>query len=165
MELITIGEITKHQGNKGEVRVDPLTDFPERFEELETIKLSKGRIKKEVEIERVRYHKGFVILKFVDVDDIGAAMEYKGFEIKISKDERLKLDEDIYYMDDIVGIDVYQGQDYLGELTTIIETGANDVYVIENEEDKLLLPALKDVVLEVDIEEGEMIVEVPRGLE
>ena len=165
MELITIGEITKHQGNKGEVRVDPLTDFPERFEELETIKLSKGRIKKEVEIERVRYHKGFVILKFVDVDDIGAAMEYKGFEIKISKDERLKLDEDIYYMDDIVGIDVYQGQDYLGELTTIIETGANDVYVIENEEDKLLLPALKDVVFEVDIEEGEMIVEVPRGLE
>ncbi|MBM7555317.1 ribosome maturation factor RimM [Halanaerobacter jeridensis] len=165
MELVTIGEITKHQGNKGEVRVKPLTDFPERFEDLERIKLSKGRIEKKVEIENIRYHKGYVILKFVDVDDIGAAIEHKGFEIKIPKSQRYELDDDVYYMQDIVGLDVYQNQEYLGELATIMETGANDVYVVENDDNKMLLPALKDVILEVDLEEEKMLVEVPAGLE
>ena len=165
MELVTIGEITKHQGNKGEVRVKPLTDFPERFEDLEKIKLSKGRIEKKVEIENIRYHKGYVILKFVDVDDIGAAIEHKGFEIKIPKSQRYELDDDVYYMQDIVGLDVYQNQEYLGELATIMETGANDVYVVENDDNKMLLPALKDVILEVDLEEEKMLVEVPAGLE
>ena len=165
MELITIGEITRHQGNKGEVRVKPLTDFPERFEELDIIKLSKGRVEKEVEIEKIRYHKGFVILKFVDIDDIGAAIEHKGFEIKIPKAQRFELEEDVYYMEDLIGLDVYQAEDYLGELTAIMETGANDVYVVENDQDKLLLPALKDVVLEVDFEANKMMVEVPQGLE
>ena len=165
MELVTIGEITRHQGNKGEVRVKPLTDFPERFEDLETIKLSKGRIEKEVSIENIRYHKGYVILKFVDVDDIGAAIEHKGFEIKIPKSKRYELDEDAYYMQDIVGLDVYEGQEYLGELVSIMETGANDVYVVEDKGEKLLLPALKDVILQVDFEEDKMLVEVPQGLE
>ena len=164
MELITIGEITRHQGNKGEVRVKPLTDFPERFEELDRIKLSKGRIEKEVEIEKIRYHKGFVILKFVEVDDIGAAIEHKGFEIKIPKEQRFELEEDVYYMEDLIGLEVYQAEDYLGKLTAIMETGANDVYVVEKEADKLLIPALKDVVLEVDFEDAKMIVELPRGL-
>lgn len=164
MELVTIGEITRHQGNKGEVRVKPLTDFPERFEELETIKLSKGRIEKEVKIEDLRYHKGYVILKFVDVDDIGAAIEHKGFEIKIPKSERYDLDDNVYYMQDIVGLDVYQEDEYLGELVTIMETGANDVYVVEDGAEKLLLPALKEVVLEVDLEAEKMLVEVPEGL-
>ena len=164
MKLVTIGEITRHQGNKGEVRVKPLTDFPERFEDLETIKLSKGRIEKEVSIEEVRYHKGYVILKFEDVDDIGAAIEHKGFEIKIPKAERYELDENVYYMQDIVGLDVYQEEEYLGELVTIMETGANDVYVVQDDDEKLLLPALKDVVLEVDIDANKMSVEIPKGL-
>ncbi|MGM0370661.1 MAG: ribosome maturation factor RimM [Bacillota bacterium] len=164
MQMITIGKITRHQGNKGEVRVKPLTDFPERFEELEQLKLIKGRIEKEATIEKIRFHKGYVILKFVDVDDIGAAMDYKGFEIKIPKEDRYQLAEDVFYVEDILGVEVYQGDEFLGILDSIIETGANDVYVLEEGPEKLLIPALKDVVLDVDLEEQKMMVELPKGL-
>ena len=164
MELITIGEITRHQGNKGEVRVKTFTDFPERFEDLHTIKLTKGRIEKEVTIEEVKYHKGYVILKFIDVDDIGAAIEYKGFEIKIPKEDRFELAEDVFYMEDILGLDVYQKDEFLGQIDSIIETGANDVYVVKNNGESLLIPALKDAILEVDLEEEIMLVKLPKGL-
>ncbi|MGM0502201.1 MAG: ribosome maturation factor RimM [Bacillota bacterium] len=164
MELIKIGEITKHQGNKGEVRVKPFTDFPERFEEMEKLKLTKGRLEKEVVIEKVRYHKGYVILKFVDVDDIGAAMEYKGFEILIPKADRFELAADAFYIEEILGLQVYQEDELLGEIESIIETGSNDVYVIKQNGQSLLIPALKDVVLEVDLEKRKMAVNLPKGL-
>ena len=162
--MITIGKITRHQGNKGEVRVKPLTDFPERFEELEQLKLIKGRMEKEVRIEKIRFHKGYVILKFVDVDDIGAAMDYKGFEIKIPKEDRYQLAKDVYYVEDILGVEVYQGDEFLGILDSIIETGANDVYKVNQAGEQILVPALKEVIKEVNLEVGKVVVELPAGL-
>ncbi|GAB6098927.1 ribosome maturation factor RimM [Halanaerocella petrolearia] len=164
-ELITMGKITRHQGNKGEVRVKALTDFPEHFEELEEVYLIKGRNQLEVTIEQVRFHKGFVILKFIGCDDIGQAIEYKGYKIKVPKSETRELEEDSYYFYQIVGLEVYTiEEEYLGEVESILETGANDVYVVTDGEEEILIPALKDVVAEVDLDSNKLEVELPAGL-
>ncbi|WP_027339987.1 ribosome maturation factor RimM [Halonatronum saccharophilum] len=164
-ELTTIGKIIRHQGNKGEVRVAPLTDFIERFEELDSLYLIKNRIKKEVFVEDMWYHKDFVILKFKGFDEIGIAIEHKGFFLKVKDEDKVDLPEATYYIDDIVGIQVYtdQGED-LGILAEVLETGANDVYVVKNANKEVLLPAIKDVVLSVDMEKREMIVKMIPGL-
>lgn len=86
-KMITIGKITKSQGNKGEVRVLPLTDFPERFEILDKVFLVKTNRKIEKEIESLRFHKGFVIIKFTDINDINSAEEIRDFEIRIPEED------------------------------------------------------------------------------
>ncbi|GAB6137682.1 ribosome maturation factor RimM [Halanaerobaculum tunisiense] len=164
-ELITIGEITRHQGNKGEVRVKALTDFTNRFEELEEVFLIKGRNKFKAEIEEIRHHKGFVIVKFVDCDDIGTAIEYKGYQIKIPLEQTKELGTDEYYLYQIQGLEVYTtAGEYLGEITDILETGANDVYVVKQGAEELLIPAIKEVVHEVNLEDNRMQVELLTGL-
>jgi 16S rRNA processing protein RimM len=164
-QLITIGEIIRHQGNKGEVKVKALTNMPDRFEDLDEVYLVAGRDKKTVEIEQLRYHKGFVILKFVGFDGIEAAIEHKGYKIKIAKEDTVELDEDSYFLYQVVGLQVYTVDgEYLGEVEEILETGANDVYKVKQDGSKILIPALKEVVIELDIEGGKLVVELPAGL-
>jgi len=164
-DLITIGRITKHQGNKGEVRVMPLTDYPERFELLERVVLEKDSQQQEVIIESLRYHKQFVILKFVGFDDIGAAIELKDALIKIAPEEAIELPEEHYYLHDILGLEVVtvEGR-VLGEIKDILETGSNDVYVVRSKQDEYLIPALKKVVTKVDLETGKMTIKPIKGL-
>ena len=164
-EMITIGEITRHQGNKGEVRVKALTDYPERFEELETVFLTAGREEKEVEIEAIRYHKGFVIIKFMGFDNIEDAINHKGYKVQIRKLDSIDLPEDNYFFYQIMGLDVYTIEDeYLGKVVEILETEANDVYRVEDKGKEILIPALKKVVQEVNLEAGELIVKLLPGL-
>ncbi|AGB40601.1 16S rRNA processing protein RimM [Halobacteroides halobius DSM 5150] len=164
-KLITIGKITRHQGNKGEVRVKALTDFPEHFKELKEVYLVKRNNKVKVEIENVRYHKGFVILKFINFDDIGKAIEYKDYDIKIFESDTKDLEEGSYYLYQVIGLEVYTNDnDYLGKVEDILETGANDVYIVNNKEEELLIPALKDVIKEIDLDNNKMEVELPAGL-
>ncbi|PRX26659.1 16S rRNA processing protein RimM [Orenia metallireducens] len=164
-KLITIGEIIRHQGNKGEVRVKPLTDFIERFEMLDRVYLVKNRIKKEVYLEDVWYHKQFVILKFEGFDGISEAIDHKGYLIQIAEEEKVELAEDDYYVDEIIGIEVYtKNGEYLGTLQEVLETGANDVYIVNNDGEELLLPAIKDVILNVDLSEQKMVVKLLPGL-
>ncbi|MCK8825856.1 ribosome maturation factor RimM [Fuchsiella alkaliacetigena] len=163
-ELITIGKITKHQGNKGEVKVIPLTDFLDRFELLDKVFLSKGAELKEVSIESWRYHKNFIILKFEGCDDIGAANQYRDFLIKISREEAI-LPPEHYYLHDILGLEVLSTTgEVLGKVVDILETGSNDVYVVQQEEEEYLIPALKDVVQEIDLEKEEMRIKLVKGL-
>jgi len=164
-KLITIGEIIRYQGNKGEVRVKPLTDFIERFEMLDRVYLVKNRIKKEVYLEDVWYHKQFVILKFEGFDGIAEAIDHKGYLIQIAEEDKVELAEDNYYVDEIIGVEVYtESGEYLGSVQEVLETGANDVYIISNDGEELLLPAIKDVILNVDLSTQKMVVKLLPGL-
>ncbi|MCK8827113.1 ribosome maturation factor RimM [Natroniella acetigena] len=165
-ELITIGQITRHQGNKGEARVIPLTDYPERFEYLDRVYLVKDdQTKDEVMVEEIRYHKQFIIIKFAGIDDIGEIMAYKNFYLQIPQAEVVELPENNYYLYDIIGLEVYTVQDeYLGQVEEVLETGANDVYVVTKDGNEILIPATLEVVLEIDLEQGRMEVKLPSGL-
>ncbi|MCK8816558.1 ribosome maturation factor RimM [Natroniella sulfidigena] len=164
-ELITIGQITRHHGNKGEARVIPLTDYPERFEYLERVYLIKDGTKDEVMVEGIRYHKQFIIIKFVGIDGIGEIMPYKNYYLQIPKAEVLDLPENNFYLYDIIGIEVYTVEDeYLGQVKEVLETKANDVYVVTKDGDELLIPATLEVVLDIDLNNERMEVKLPPGL-
>ncbi|WP_408954576.1 ribosome maturation factor RimM [Natroniella sp. ANB-PHB2] len=165
-ELITIGQITRHQGNKGEARVIPLTDYPERFEYLERVYLVKNNgTKEEVMVEGIWYHKQFIILKFAGIDDIGEIMAYKNYYLQIPKAETVDLPENNYYLYDIIGLEVYTVQgEYLGQVEEVLETGANDVYVVSKGNDEILIPATLEVVIEIDLNNERMEVKLPPGL-
>ncbi len=164
-KLITIGKITRHQGNKGEVRINPLTDWPERFNQLEKVYLIKNRIEKEVTIEKIRFHKGSVIIKFESFNNIEKAIEHKSFAVKISEDKVVELPENNYFFHEIIGLDVYTIEDsYLGVIDEILETKANDVYIIRDENSELLIPAIEDVIIEIDLSKDKMKVKLPPGL-
>lgn len=164
-KLIRIGKITKYQGNKGEVRVLPLTDSPERFELLEEVYLVKGNIRDIKRIESLRYHKNFVILKFEGVNDINAALEYRDFQVCIPEEDLLPLEENEYYIDDLIGFTVFTREgEFLGEISEVIVTGGTDVFVVKGEEKKYMIPAALELITEVNEEEKKMLVDPIPGL-
>jgi 16S rRNA processing protein RimM len=157
--LITIGKIVAPHGVRGDVRVIPLTDFPERFQKLKTIILDKGIT---LDIEKVKYHKQAVLLKFHGLDDMNAVEHLRGKLIQIEPKDLVVLPEGQYYHFDIIGLKVYTvSGDYLGVITDILVTGSNDVYIIEqNDKPPVLIPALREVVTNIDIAGGQMIVKL-----
>lgn len=163
-----IGEIVNTQGIKGEMRVIPHTDDITRFELLDRIFILRRGVLEEKEIQTVRYHKQFVLLKLKGIDDINAAEPYKGCEIQIPAEEALPCGEDEYYIRDLYGMSVYDEEgELLGALSDILFTGANDVYVIQpTDPDKkdILLPAIKQCVLNVDVAQKKMMVKLLEGL-
>lgn len=165
-ELITIGKIVNTHGYRGWVRVIPLTDFPERFFQMDRVLVALGKTFREYEIEQARPYKQFILLKFKEVPDMNAAAALKGALLQVSRRQLVKLPADTYYIFDLLGMKVYTtGQEYLGEIKDVIQTGANDVYVVESGQGQpLLIPALKQVVKEVDLERRQMRVDLPAGL-
>jgi len=163
--MITIGKITKNQGNKGEVRVLPLTDIPERFEYLETVNLIKGDKILEKEIESLRFHKNFVIIKFTGINDIGTALELRDFEIKISEDLVLPLDDYQYYIEDILGYEVFtnDGQ-FIGNIAEVITTGGTDVFVVKGKDKDYMIPAAHEIIVDFDEDKEKMVIEPIPGL-
>lgn len=162
-EMLAIGEIVATQGNKGEVRLNPWTDDPRRFEDLTGLYLPDERGHPVYqEIVEVRYRKNQVLLKFKRCNSISEAKNLVGTTVYIRKDDRPKLDEDTFFISDIIGMDVFTDQgDYLGKVTDCIKTGANDVYEISGQ---LLIPATKEVVREVELERRRMIIHLLEGL-
>lgn len=160
-----IGKIVNTQGIKGEVRVIPTTDDINRFKLLDKVIVDKKNELVTIEIENVRFHKQFVLLKFKGIDDMTSAEKLKNFELKISSDEAIPCEEDEYYIRDLYGIKVFteEGED-LGTLEDIIFTGANDVYLVKNQEGQVLIPAIKQCIINVDISEKTMIVRLLEGL-
>lgn len=164
-EYIRIGKILNTQGRRGAVRVLPLTDYPERFEKMGRVRVFIKDSRRELSIEEAYPHKKFFIVKFKEVADMNAAEELKGGLLEITRDELVPLPEDSFYIFDIVGLDVYDsGGECLGEITEVLQTGANDVYVVETGGKPLLIPALKQVVREIDLPGRRMVVELPEGL-
>lgn len=164
-QMFTIGKIVNTHGVKGEVRVFPSTDDVKRFGKLKEVKV-ENRTMTTYEIETVRYHKNFVLLKFKGIDTMNAAELLKNSLLRIDRKDALPLKKDEYYQCDLYGLRVVTdtGRD-LGKLTDILMTGSNDVYVVRNEEKEILIPAIKQCILKVDLEAGEMLVHLLEGLE
>lgn len=165
-EYITVGKIATSFGIRGEVKVIPYTDFPERFAQTKRLFLCKKEFCREVELEAVSYSGKFIILKLVGIDSPEKAAEYRNALLKVSHEDLWPLPDGSYYHFQIVGLTVFTVDGVpLGEVVDILETGSNDVYVIRDDEGKEhLLPALKDVVKDIDLEKGLMLVQPLPGL-
>ncbi len=164
-DYFVIGKIVNTQGIKGDLRVIPTTDYISRFDSLDFVYIDKrGNIDK-YDIQNVRYHKQFVLLKLKGVDNMTIAESFKNSEIKITKDMALPLGEDEYYIRDLYSMDVVTDLgESLGKIEDIIFTGANDVYVVRNDISEILIPAIKQCILKVDKENNKMTVRLLEGL-
>lgn len=157
--MIVIGKIGAPQGVRGEVRIIALTEFPERFKKLKIAHLDDGT---NLEIESVRYHQEFVLLKFKGLDDRNAIEHLKNRLIQIERKDLMPLPEGHYHVFDIIGLTVYNEQEEcLGKISDVLQTGSNDVYIVEQKDKQpLLIPGLKTVVQKIDIASGKMIVKL-----
>jgi len=165
-EYFEIGKIAGTHGLKGDLRVFPTTDDKRRFELLDFLRIELREKTIEIKIERIWYHKQFVMVKLAGYDDATSAQTLKGGRVMIHRDQALPLEEDEYYLADLLGLRVFteDGED-LGELTDVLFTGANDVYVVKNEAGaQILIPAIKKCVLDVDIAAGRVLVRLMEGL-
>ena len=161
-----VGVITSTHGVRGEVKVFPTTDDPARFKKLKQVILDTGKEDMELEITGVKFFKNMVILKFKGIDDMDTANKYRQKSLYVTRENAVKLEKSEYFIADLIGLAVSseEGED-LGFINDVLQTGANDVYVIKKTgEEDLLLPAIKDCVKEVDIEGGKMVVHVLPGL-
>lgn len=165
-DLLQVGIITSTHGVRGEVKVYPTTDDPRRFRRLKEVVLDTGREKINLEIEGVKFFKQFVILKFKGLDNINDIEKYRQKSLYVTRKNAVRLQRDEYFITDLIGLKV-QDEDgtELGTVKDVIETGANDVYEVEMADGRsLLLPAIKQCILNVDVENGMMQVHVLEGL-
>lgn len=162
---VKIGKIAKPHGVRGTLKVLPLTDDKTRYNKLKKVYIQTRHGIKEFDILAVRYQDKFVLLDLVGIETMTEAEGYIGNYLVIDKKDRMPLHENTYYIEDLIGLDVYEKDVYLGKLTDVMQPGSNDVYSITLEDGKeLLLPAIKSVILEVNIDLGLMKVNVPEGL-
>jgi len=164
-DFLVIGRIVKPHGIRGEVSVKVLTDFVERFDVLESIYLGDDTALSEYAVEATRWHKERVLITFADVADREAAEKLRGLYLKIPIEEAMPLEPDTYYHYQLINLQVVtdQGED-LGRIVEIIETGANDVYVVQGEKGEILLPATKEVILSIDLQAGQVTAHLLEGL-
>ncbi|MCI9365177.1 MAG: ribosome maturation factor RimM [Clostridia bacterium] len=165
--LLEIGQIVNSYGIKGFLKVVPYTDDVTRFEDLKTLYVEKNKKLEEMEIEEVKYHKNLVLLKLKGIDDINQTEGYKNCLLKIDRENAVELPENSYFIVDLIGMEVFTDDGkLLGTLEDVFPTGSNDVYVVKNELGKqTLLPAIGDVIKNVDVENKKMIVHLIEGLE
>lgn len=166
-QLLQVGAIASTHGIRGEVKVFPTTDDVKRFTELKEVILDTGKEQLNLEIESVKFFKQFAILKFKGIDNINDIEKYKGKSLYVTRENAVKLEKDEYFIADMIGIEVYnEEEEKIGVLEDVLLTGANDVYIIKKMDGKeLLLPAIKQCVLDIKMEEKKMIVHVMDGLE
>ena len=165
-QFLRVGVISSTHGVKGEVKVFPTTDDPARFKALKTVLLDTGKEHKALEITGVKFFKNKVILKFKGFDNISDIEKYKGMDLLIPREDAVPLEENENFIADLIDMTVVTDRgETLGTLVDVLEAGANDVYVIETEGKKeILLPAIKDCILDVNVEEKHMLVHVLEGL-
>lgn len=165
-EYLEVGQIVNTNGLKGLLKVNPFTDDITRFERLKTILVEHKKELLEFEIESVRYQKKQVLLKLKGIDTIEEAEKYREDYLKINRNKEEKLPEDTYYIVDLIGLDVYtESGELLGKLDDVFSTGSNDVYVVKNSEGKqILLPAISDVIKNIDLKQKKIVVNLLEGL-
>ena len=164
--LLRVGVITSTHGVRGEVKVFPTTDDMNRIKKLKTVILDLGKEQKTLTIEQVKFFKNMVILKFKGLDNINDVEMWRQKDLLITRDQAVKLQPDENFIVDLIGLKVVTDEgSELGVMTDVIQTGANDVYVVKmNSGKEVLLPAIKDCILHVDLDKGEMLVHVLDGL-
>jgi len=165
-EYLEIGKIVNTHGIKGEVKVIPLTDDPQRFSDMKWVFIDSGLKKDKYNIEEVKYFKGNVLLKFKEVKDMDTAEKLKNKYLLVDRQNALKLPEHSFFICDLIDCKVFDMEEkQLGILKNVIKTGSNDVYVVYDENNKeLLIPALKSVVKEISVEDKIIKVLLPKGL-
>ena len=165
---IAVGHIIGVHGLRGEVKVELYTDFPQRF--APGVVVLVGEELAEETIEQVREHKTHLLVKFAGIDGRSAAEGMRNLWLFVDEADAAQLEEGVYWIHDIIGLDVFTEQgELVGRITDVLETGSNDVYVVAaagdfNRGRDVLLPALDDVIRTVDLEQGRMIVHLPDGL-
>lgn len=164
IDYLRIGKIVNTQGIGGEVKVIPLTDDVERFNDLKYVYLDDEKLIR-MDIQYVRFHKNLVLVKFKGIDSINEAEKYKNTYMLIDRENAVKLPEGSYFICDMIGVRVYSiDGSCLGKINDIMTTGSNDVYVVKGDDGDILIPALKSVVREINIKEDRIVVELPEGL-
>ncbi len=165
-DLLQVGVITSTHGIRGEVKVFPTTDDVNRFKKLKQVILDNGKERRDLEIASVKFFKNMVILKFKGIDNINDVEKYKQSPLFVTRENAVPLGDNEYFIADLIGLKVSsdEGED-LGEIVDVLQTGANDVYIIKKKGmDDLLVPAIKDCIKEISIEEGTMLVHLLPGL-
>ncbi len=166
-QFVAVGSITGAHGIRGEVKVQVLTDYPERFRPGATMLIGTEGMARTMEIAAVRQHHQSLLVKFAAVDSRNVAETLVGLLLMIPEDQMMPLGEHENYAHDLLGLRVETSDGrYLGQVTDILATGANDVYVVSRPEGQteVLIPALRDVVRAVDLSSGVMVVVLPDGL-
>lgn len=163
MTYVLIGEVLRPQGVKGELKIYPVTDDPQRFLKLREVILRRGSLAKRFTVLQARVQPDFVFLTVEGIGDLDQAEAYRGWEVCIDRSEVPPLAERWYYFE-LEGMEVYAGDVLLGTLSQVLETGANDVYLVKGEKGEICVPALKSVVRRVDVEGRRMDVILPPGL-
>lgn len=164
-DLFRVGVIANTHGLRGEVKVFPTTDDPDRFNYLKEVILDAGKEQKTLEVASVKFFKNLVILKFKGIDNINDIEKYKGCDLYVTRENAVPLSEGECYIPDLIGLNVVtdKGEEF-GVLRDVIETGANLVFSVEHNGKEVLLPDIPECVLDVDIEKQLITVHIMKGL-
>ena len=165
-DLFRIGSIATTHGVHGEVKVYPTTDDPGRYKKIKEVILDNGKEKKTAHIEQTKFFKQMVIVKFKEYQTMDEAEKLRGYELYVTREHAIPLKKNEYYIADLIGMTVLTDEgNELGIIDDVLQTGANDVYVVKQISGKeVLLPAIKDCILSVDVEAKVMKVHVLDGL-
>ena len=165
-DLLQVGILSSTHGVRGEIKVFPTTDDVKRFKKNKEYILETKNGNMDVRVESVKFFKQFVILKFEGIDTLDDILVYKGCSLYVNRAHAVKLQKDEYFIADLIGVEVFDEDDnYIGKLTDVLETGANDVYEITTEDDKTyLFPAIKECIKKVDMEKRKITAYVMPGL-
>jgi len=160
-EFLIVGYILAPWGLRGEVKVEVVTDFPERFAPQKVVYLNT----RPLEIESCRPHKQHLVVKLATIDSVEDAEKLRGQDLTIPRSELYPLPEGQYYTFQIIGLKVVTTEGkLLGRITEIMTTGSNDVYIVEGKRGEILIPAIEDVVKSIDLKKGKMVIEAIEGL-
>jgi len=165
-DLVLIARAVKTHGLKGEVAAELLTDFPERFEELdEVVIVSPGGEQKTGSIEDFWFQKDRVVLKFAGIDDVDAARALIGHEFAVPESDRVQLERDEFYDWELEGCTVKVGDESIGQVRSVMKTGGAEILVVSDESGKeTLVPLASEIVLEIDPAAKTIVVDPPEGL-
>lgn len=165
-ERLQVGVISSTHGVRGEVKVFPTTDDMTRFKKLKEVILVTEKTEKVLKITSVKFFKQFAILKFEGIDTLNDVEVYKGASLFVDRKNAVKLEKDEYFIADLIDLTVVdENENELGTLIDVMKTGANDVYIVKNEEGgELLFPAIKECILDIDFKKKKMTVHVMDGL-
>ena len=165
LEYLSIGQIVNTHGFKGDVKVYPLTNDMSRFKNLKSVYVEENNQLVKYEIEDLKFLSTTIAMKLKGVDTEEAANRLRNFYIKVDRKSAVKLPKDSYFICDLIDLEVYDEKDLLlGTVRDVIQTGSNDVYVVHKGGKDILVPALKQVVKEIDIKSKKIVVELPEGL-
>ena len=163
---LEIGQIVNTFGIKGFVKVNPFVDDILRFDDLEKVYIRRNKEIKELQVEEVKYHKNMVLVKFKGVDKVEDAELLRNFYLEVDRENAIELEEGEYFIADLLGMNVLtEENEQLGKLEDIFNAGSSDIYVVKTEEGKqILLPAISEVIKEINLKENKIIVHLLEGL-